>query len=197
MLLRRSSIIFGQNQIKDDSNVSSDSQVKVNLGCGTDYRYGYINVDKVKGIKVDVLVDLNWNLPFRDNVFDEVLLIDVIEHLNDPEKVIEEVYRCCKNGAIVYIRSCHFTSASTYADMQHKRGFSIRVFEDYTGKTRWSFQFKPRFKIIKRKIIFPFWNKIIERLVNRSPFTQYVYESTFIRSLFPADGVYFLLEVVK
>ena len=123
--------------------------VKLNLGCGKDYREGYINVDIVSNVKPDILTDLNFNLPLRDCIAEEVLLIDVLEHINDPCHLIEEIYRCCRTKAKVIVRVPHFTSATTYADMQHKRGFSVRVFDDYTGWTRWSFQFKPRFKIIE------------------------------------------------
>ena len=129
--------------------------VKLNLGCGLDYREGYINIDIVRNVKVDILADLNLNLPFRDCVAEEVLCVDVLEHINDPCYLLEEIYRVCRAKAKVIVHGPHFTSATTYADMQHKRAFSIRVFDDFTGQTRWSFQFKPRFKIIKRKIIFP------------------------------------------
>jgi len=181
--------------------IDSIKPVKLNLGCGRNYREGYINVDIVRNVKVDVLADLNFNLPFRDCVAEETLLISVLEHVNDPCHLIEEVYRVCCAGGKVFVHVPHFTSATTYADMQHKKGFSIRVFDDYTGHTRWSFQFKPRFKIIEKKIIFPkgklIWNRAVERLVNLSTFTQNVYENTFIRCLFPADSVYFKLEVIK
>ena len=168
-------------------------EMKLNLGCGTDYRKGYINVDVSRNIKVDALADLNLGLPFKDDVFEEVLLIDVLEHLNNPDKLIDEIYRVCKSKAKVIIRAPHFTSQSAYADMQHKRGFSIRVFDDYTGETRWSFQFKSRYNIRKRMIIFPkgkmFWNHIVEKLVNSKVFMQNLYENTFMRCLFPADSV--------
>lgn len=130
-----------------------------------------------------------------------MICIDVLEHLNEPDKVIDEIYRVCRSNAIVIIRVPHFSSQSAYADMQHKRGFSVRVFDDYTGHTRWSFQFKSRFKIRERRILFPkgklFWNRIVERLVNSSNFMQNLYENTALRCLFPAESIYFELEVVK
>jgi len=177
------------------------SFVKLNLGCGKDYREGYINVDIVKSVKPDILADLNFDLPFRDCIAEEVLLIDVLEHVNDPCHLIEEVWRVCIPKAKVIIRAPHFTSASTYADMQHKRGFSVRVFDDYTGCTRWSFQFKPRFKIVEKRIMFSkgklVYNRLVEWLVNLRPFMQNLYENTLLRCVFPADSVYFELKVIK
>jgi len=101
---------------------------KLNLSCGKDYREGYINVDIVKSVKPDILTDLNFDVPFRDCIAEEVLLMDILEHVNDPCRLIEEIWRVCIPKAKVIIRAPHFTSASTYADMQHKRGlFPTRV----------------------------------------------------------------------
>ena len=50
-----------------------------------------------------VLADLNHPLPFRDNVFDEVYLVHVIEHLLCPYLLLKEVRRILKKGGIVKI----------------------------------------------------------------------------------------------
>ena len=55
---------------------------KLNLGCGFDYRPGWINADRFKECKPDVVVDINeppW--PFNDNEFDHILLKHVLEHV--------------------------------------------------------------------------------------------------------------------
>ena len=67
--------------------------IKLNLGCGSDYRRGYINADRVRG-RVDVVLDLNvLPYPFSDNTVDEILLRHVLEHVDDLRKVMDELWR--------------------------------------------------------------------------------------------------------
>ena len=41
--------------------------IKLNLGCGNDYRRGWLNCDKSKEVNPDKVVDLEKKLPFKDN----------------------------------------------------------------------------------------------------------------------------------
>jgi len=50
-----------------------------------------------------VLADANYPLPFRDNVFDEVYLVHVIEHLLRPYECLCEVKRVLKKNGIVKV----------------------------------------------------------------------------------------------
>jgi len=44
------------------------------------------------------------NMPYRDNSFDIVLMEDVLEHVEDPKKVIQECYRVLKLGGKLIIK---------------------------------------------------------------------------------------------
>ncbi|RLI83715.1 MAG: hypothetical protein DRP01_08875 [Archaeoglobales archaeon] len=43
-----------------------------------------------------VMADANFPLPFRDNAFEEVTIVHVLEHLDNPIQVLEEVKRVLK-----------------------------------------------------------------------------------------------------
>lgn len=43
------------------------------------------------------------NLPFRDREFDAVYCLETLEHVEDPEKVIKEIYRVLKEGGYTVI----------------------------------------------------------------------------------------------
>lgn len=58
---------------------------KLNLGCGFDYRPGWVNLDSNDSIKADIHHDLEKKLPFEDNPFDEVFAGQVIEHVYNVE----------------------------------------------------------------------------------------------------------------
>ena len=58
--------------------------LRLNLGCGRDLRAGYINVDKSPELGVDLRHDLeDLPLPFEDATVEEILCIDILEHLEN------------------------------------------------------------------------------------------------------------------
>lgn len=50
----------------------------------------------------DVVADAHA-LPFPDNIFDRALLLEVLEHVHDPEKVMSEASRVTKVGGFVIV----------------------------------------------------------------------------------------------
>jgi len=67
---------------------------KLNLGCGLKKLEGYINVDNREICKPEFVHDLNvFPYPFSDNQFSEVVSDHVIEHLENPLRVLQEIYR--------------------------------------------------------------------------------------------------------
>ncbi len=66
-------------------------------------------------------------LPFRNEVFDSILAVEVMEHLDDPKRFIAEVYRVLKKGGF-------FTFASPWNDPSetHKwKEISNAVIDDW------------------------------------------------------------------
>jgi len=80
--------------------------MKVNLGSGLKYLDGYVNVDMEKNVKCDIVCDITKGLPFRDFSVDEILLDNVLEHLDvDLVKLIVEVKRVLKPNGLLKIIS--------------------------------------------------------------------------------------------
>ena len=96
----------------------SDASGVLNLGSGRKKIAGAVNVDISDQVGADVVHDLTrlpWPLP--SDTFREVHAQDVIEHLSDTVRVMEEIYRICRNGALVHITVPHFSSANAYTDL--------------------------------------------------------------------------------
>lgn len=169
---------------------------KLNLGCGTDIKKRYINLDSVKLPGVNVIHDLNkLPYPFKDNEIDEIYTSHVLEHLDDLAKVMGELKRICKKHAKIFIRVPHFSCGVSYRDPTHKRLFSYFTFDYFTEEC---FYGLPKFKIIKRKLNFTRWafsvlNKIFNPIININPS---IYERFFCWML-PTAECLFVLEVVK
>ncbi|MFT7308349.1 MAG: SAM-dependent methyltransferase, partial [Spirosomataceae bacterium] len=47
---------------------------------------------------LDVEADLNQPLPLAENTYDTVILSDVLEHIRQPEQLIQEIHRVMKTG---------------------------------------------------------------------------------------------------
>jgi len=75
----------------------------INIGSGANIiREDIINVDCAKYPGVSVVADAR-NLPFEDNSIDAVICESLLEHVKDPQVVINQIYRVLKPGGMIYI----------------------------------------------------------------------------------------------
>jgi len=127
---------------------------KLNIGCRSDIKPNYVNLDSTPLPGVDVAYDLNklpW--PFEDNTYTEIFCKNVLEHLSDTVKIMEEIYRISKSDCRVFIRVPYWNSYVTYADPTHKKGFHKMQFE-FFYPTKEACKNRPyysnaRFKIVR------------------------------------------------
>ena len=78
----------------------------LDLGCGKKKRPGAIGVDYSDRHNADVIHDLNvFPYPFESDSIDQVFLDNVLEHLDKPMRVMEEVQRITKLSLMTYFRS--------------------------------------------------------------------------------------------
>ncbi len=83
--------------------LDSNSKVAINLGSGnSNYSRKIINVDLFDYSNVDLVSDIS-NLPFKNESIDLVVSIAVLEHIQDPQLVVEEIYRVLKSEGKIYI----------------------------------------------------------------------------------------------
>jgi len=107
--------------------------LKLNLGCGNQYKEGYENLDKLEHLKTDKQVDLeDAKLPYEDNSVGEVLLHDVLEHISDPFPLMKEIWRVCKEGAIVDIMCPYPWSDYQACDPTHVKAYNEITFSFFT-----------------------------------------------------------------
>jgi SAM-dependent methyltransferase len=115
---------------------SSSSKRKLHLGCGTIILPDYVNVDLLPLPGIDVVHDLAvlpW--PFEDGQFDEVIAIDIIEHLPSVVKTMEEIHRITKPNAKVIIRTPYYNSWDATADPTHLHFFNENSFDVFDPQT--------------------------------------------------------------
>lgn len=99
--------------------------MKLNLGCGTNKRSGYTNVDSDPSLSPDLCFDLtepNW--PIEDNTVDDVFALHILEHLETTKGYLtfwKELYRVCKNGTEIKIEVPHWKADIFFHDPTHVR----------------------------------------------------------------------------
>lgn len=107
---------------------------RLNLGCGDDYREGWVNADHRPEVNPDILLDLDYlPLPFRTDSFDCIMVDNVLEHVQDQLAVLRELHRISEPGAELTFRGPHWNSPGAWVDPTHTRPFSIRTFDHYLG----------------------------------------------------------------
>ncbi len=79
---------------------------KLNLGCGNDYREGYVNVDMNASHRVDLESDVTWLKTIADRSCVEVLAQDVLEHIPRARgaTALKEWNRVLENGGTLRLR---------------------------------------------------------------------------------------------
>ena len=78
--------------------------MKLHLGCGNDYKEGYLNCDWTNNVRVDRIVDLEKPLKmFKTNSVDEIVCNHVLEHIVNFVPLMHELHRISKKGAIIKI----------------------------------------------------------------------------------------------
>lgn len=102
-----------------------------------------------------------YKLPFKDNTFDLVLCLEVLEHLENPEKALEELCRVSKKYCIIsvpnepWFRFANFIRGKNLKrwgnDIEHINHWSTGAFKKFIGK---------KAKVISVKKPFP-WTIVI------------------------------------
>ncbi|RLJ03369.1 MAG: hypothetical protein DRP11_00860 [Candidatus Aenigmatarchaeota archaeon] len=78
------------------------------------HRVETVGIDVVKyEVKPEVMCD-GGLLPFRNNVFDFITIVETLEHIPDYVNCLRECYRVLKKNGILFIQSVLCTSPNAY-----------------------------------------------------------------------------------
>lgn len=125
---------------------------RLNLGCGWDHRDGYIDVDVDPVFEPDLVLDLSqrpWPLP--DRCAEEVIMRNVLEHMDDPVAVAREIHRILVPGGRWVVRVPHKDSRQAVGDWTHKTFWTRHRMEWITDPNRggWSHAGDVNFELVK------------------------------------------------
>jgi len=169
----------------------------LDLGCGKKKRPGTIGVDHSNRHAADIIHDLNvFPYPFEEATVDGAYLDNVLEHLDSPLHVMEEIYRIMKPGGFVKVIVPYFRSNWAFIDPTHKTFYTIDSFSYYDPNhpicIRYDYthaRFKVEKIVFNEEITSSFFKKLVIKFANRFPFR---YESQ-LSHLYPLDDITFYL----
>jgi SAM-dependent methyltransferase len=95
-------ILLGGKSHKALLDIVPANEVVLNLGAGpTEISDRAINVDIAPYKNVDVIADVH-NLPFKADSVGGVISVAMLEHVEQPQKVVAEMHRVLKPGGHIY-----------------------------------------------------------------------------------------------
>ena len=170
----------------------------LDLGCGNKKREGEIGLDFNDRTAADVVHNLNsFPYPFEDSYFDEVYIDNCLEHLAEPIRVMEEVYRILKKNARIKVIVPYFRSLWAFIDPTHLHFFTVDSFAYYDPDSyickRYDYtlaRFKPEKIVFNETLENRWFQKIMISIANRWP-RRYEY---YLSHLFPLDDITYYLK---
>jgi SAM-dependent methyltransferase len=186
-------------QVERQRRLGGSGMKTLVLGCGLQKPAGSIGIDMNPGTTADILYDLNRPpYPLKADHFERILCHDILEHLDDIVAVMREIHRIGAPGALVDIKTPHFSSILSWNDPTHRHHFSRTSFDYFThAPDRWRTQFytREKFATLTQELTFtrapP--SRLGHCLYTLSP---RLYEHHFAW-IFPAKGLHVVLQILK
>lgn len=113
--------------------------LRIELGCGSTGVAGAIGVDARRTVQTSAVCDVRHSC-FRSGIADEVYSFCVLEHLDDPYQLMDEVVRILKPDGRAFLRVPNIGTFSSHLDTTHRfladlkiwRGIMEGYFESVT-----------------------------------------------------------------
>lgn len=161
--------------------------IKLNLGCGNKILDGYENYDIIALDKRIKFIDLEEPLPFSNNYADEILLDNVIEHIENILLLMNELKRVIKPDGKIIIYVPYFRQVGAYR-FNHKHFFCLSNL----------FQITDMFKHKEIELLFLFNERPLAIIIEIIPYLIYKINSKlyeyYVSGIVPASKIKMVLK---
>lgn len=147
-------LVLGDDLLDDPLPPNNIAPLILDLGCGNDKQPGAWGVDISPTSDADQLMDLDeFPWPLGTDRYLVVYALQVLEHLEDRVETMEEIWRICKNGALVIISVPDGYCAGFVQDPTHVHPWNIGTFlyfcpgQFITGQELPPYQLEAKFRV--------------------------------------------------
>ncbi|WP_457749105.1 class I SAM-dependent methyltransferase [Sulfurimonas sp.] len=164
-----------------------------------------IGIDLHRKPSVEYVADLNQGLSFiSSNSIDEIHAYHVLEHIDNLESFMREIYRVLKTGGRLIGSVPHFSNPYFYSDYTHNSFWGLYTLCYFSKNTIFKrevpkYYNRIDFRIEKIELVFtsPFRirnkvKKIMQKIFNLNTYMQELYEENFVY-MFPCYEIFFIL----
>lgn len=158
-----SALSFTEDRLSSmHQRTSSWLPTKLNLGCGNDYRQGWLNIDISPEVNPDMHFDA-FSFPWKDLLdghFELVLVNHLVEHIPHAVKgssgegffvFFEEIYRILKDYGAVLLKVPHWKHPNTFIDPTHTRVLHRKTFEFFDPSHPSHYGTQAKFRVTRAK----------------------------------------------
>ena len=172
-----------------DNNTKPEKEIKVDVGggkldqnkiarykryIGESYNLAdYFVVELTTLPGVSVVCDITQGLPFKNESVEELIFVNVLEHIEDMKGIMKELHRVLKSGGLLRIWVPHCFSAVAFGDSTHVRFFTFETLTQFSRGNQASYYYDFHFDFIGSQMqIFRRWYKsnvfdqFLEKLIN-------------------------------
>ncbi len=117
----------------------SSKHIKLDLGCGSQKREGFIGLDMKALPGVDIVCDVTKGIPLSDNSVECLIANNLMEHIGDEFiSVMNDIWRICTPDALIKIIVPGVHTNAAFQDPTHKRFFVQETFDYFNADhERW------------------------------------------------------------
>jgi len=193
------------------NKLMSQKFIKIELGCGPNKKIvDAISMDMVNLDSVDIVANINNGLPFEDNSIDEIYSFHFLEHVDNLEFALKEIYRVLKPNGRNIGTVPHFANPYFYSDPTHNSFFGLYSFSYFDKEQKLlkrkvpTFYMSEFFEVSSLKLGFtsPFvgryaFKKFIGFIANLCSYTQEFHEENLCYIIPPYEIKFELTKIAK
>jgi ubiquinone/menaquinone biosynthesis C-methylase UbiE len=164
----------------------SGQKAVLDIGCGKVKR-GTIGLDYIAGENVDIVSNLEEELPFPAGSLDGIIMYHSLEHVVNPLAVLRECRRVLKPSGTLDIKVPHHSNVSAY-QIHHKTYWNYYSLDPILSQGDKSNEQEKLFTVIKKELNLTKF-KSLNAFFSKRPF---IYE-TYLYRIFPCYEIHFVL----